>query len=283
MSVCVVFAQDNADKGGTVKGEVIEVGPEQGPIEGAEIKIISSNGKVLIEKTDADGSFKFTGVPLGRYTINVTKTGFRDRIGGPLVLVEGGEAFRRMKMIKDNFEQNKDVIPPQLLDLSIEPFLQHIAENIVSRYDLDTSTVDALKKSILDAVNSSTTQQKNKIAKATPQHPSMTYLKVLTLLLTEPNTKSAFAKHLTENQLNDYTVFSMSHTQQIRQATAQILTAFLDQLLMFSSKQHDAINKLLYELTDDSPIPVAIPVLGLPFQQTVAMAKNRFTDTRESI
>lgn len=278
MSVCVVFAQDNTDKGAILRGKVIGITLERNPVEGAEVKMISTDGKELIEKTDADGSFKFIGVPSGFYEINVTRNGYRDLLGKPLVLNEGEDAFQTFRIVKVNLGKNQDTIPPILL----ESFLQHLAEDIVNRYNLDKSTVDLLKISVLEAVNSATTLQKDRIAHAISLDPQRLHLEVLVLLLTELNTKSAFAKHLTKTQLQDYIVFSKSREQQMQQAIVQLLTAFLDQLLTLSSKQHEPINELLYEWTESWPhlatiAQVATIVRGTPLQQVIVFKEIVFT------
>ena len=99
------YAQDNIAGGATVTGEVTEIYEERIPIEGAKIKLISSNGKEYIEKSDTNGEYEFNDIPRGRYTINVIKAGYQDRLGKSIVVAEGGERYDRIKMIDWNHAQ----------------------------------------------------------------------------------------------------------------------------------------------------------------------------------
>ena len=85
--ICVVtfeglsFAQDNPANGGTLRGMITDVTPEQKPIEGVEIKIVAQDGTEFTTKTDANGDYKKAGIPAGRYLINISKEGYGKRIG----------------------------------------------------------------------------------------------------------------------------------------------------------------------------------------------------------
>ena len=76
ISIPIAHGQD-ADfigEGATIKGEIIDVSPEQNPIEGVTVKIVnSSDGREYIVTTDKDGIYEKAGLPAGRYTISVHK------------------------------------------------------------------------------------------------------------------------------------------------------------------------------------------------------------------
>ena len=84
ISICTLFGQDAVQNGSgvTIKGEVIDITPEQNPIEGVTVKIVNSaDGQEYIVTTDKDGFYEKTGLPAGRYMISVSKAGYGDRVG----------------------------------------------------------------------------------------------------------------------------------------------------------------------------------------------------------
>lgn len=94
--VGVVHAQ-----GATIKGEVIDISPEQRPIEGATVKIVNAaTEEEFTVKTNKTGFYEKKGLPAGRYMISVSKNGYGDRIGKPKAVAAGGEIFDRIKMKK---------------------------------------------------------------------------------------------------------------------------------------------------------------------------------------
>ncbi len=105
MSVSIVIAQEEDAVGGvTIKGEVIDLSPEQKPIAGVTVTIVNSaTGKEYTVKTDKDGAYEKKGLPAGRYMIGVSKPGYGERVGKPKVVAAGGEIFDRIKMRKKGF------------------------------------------------------------------------------------------------------------------------------------------------------------------------------------
>lgn len=98
--ISIVYAQPN-NIGVTIRGEVIDISPEQRPIEGVTVKIVNvADGEEYTVKTDKDGLYEKKGLPAGRYTISVSKRGYGDRVGKSKVVAAGGEIFDRIKMRK---------------------------------------------------------------------------------------------------------------------------------------------------------------------------------------
>ena len=94
-------AQEDVVGGATIKGEVIDVSPQQRPIAGVTVKIVNSaTGKEHTVKTDKDGAYEKKGLPAGRYMISVSKPGYGERVGKSKVVADGGEIFDRIKMRK---------------------------------------------------------------------------------------------------------------------------------------------------------------------------------------
>lgn len=77
MFMNIVIAQEKEVAGGTFKGEVIDVTPQQKPIPGVRVKLVSiATGKEYTVLTDKKGAYELKGIPAGRYTISVSKKGF---------------------------------------------------------------------------------------------------------------------------------------------------------------------------------------------------------------
>ena len=101
IAVNITFAQDDfARPGGTVRGQIVDTTEKQNPIEGVEVKIVAVDGKEYTAITDANGDYKQSGIPAGRYLISIYKDGYRDRLGKPVTVVDGGDHFFPLKMIK---------------------------------------------------------------------------------------------------------------------------------------------------------------------------------------
>ncbi len=101
MSVGLVLAQDDvASGGGTVRGQIVDTTPAQCPIDGVEVKIVAQGGEEYAATTDANGEYERTGIPAGRYLINIYKEGYGDRLGRPVRVVNGGDVYIAIKMPK---------------------------------------------------------------------------------------------------------------------------------------------------------------------------------------
>ena len=100
ISAGTVSAQDDfANLGGTVRGQIVD--PEwQFPIEGITVVILAEDGTEYTATTDGTGDYELTGIPAGRYLLSIYKKGYRDRIGKPITVVNGGDLSLPLKMIK---------------------------------------------------------------------------------------------------------------------------------------------------------------------------------------
>lgn len=267
ISVCIAFAEDTAINGATIYGEVIEANinarAEQIPIEGATVKIISSDGKERTVKTDAKGKYKISGLPAGRYTMSTHKDGYASRKGKSFVIARGGEISNVIKMIKKgNINQNQIKINLQ----KFEFLLQRVEESVAQRYKLDKSAVAALRQSILQEVNTVLKQetQNSREFTAALVGDNLGLLE----LLSHPNTKRTFAKHLTETQLQDYINFTKARRQQYQQAIVRIMTAFMDQAFSLTPNQRGKITQSLFQITKDRHLSL-MNILSQPFQEVV--------------
>ena len=90
--------------GATLRGHIMDITPQQNPIEGARVEIVSSDGKTYTVTTDASGYYELTGLARGRYSISVHKKGYGSRTGKSKVIASGGDGYDRIKMVKnENF------------------------------------------------------------------------------------------------------------------------------------------------------------------------------------
>ena len=234
ISTSIAFAEGNAMDGGTVRGFVFDTTPERNPIEGVTVNIVGTDDKVFTVKTDAKGEYKCDNLAAGRYLMNIHKRGYHERTGRAVTIVNGGDHSVQLKMSKlDDTEKR-----------FTEWMFQHIADSIGERYNLDARTVEAFHQSILEALNT-VLEQMNRNVRALGKTEDEGGTGFIMGLLSYPDCRAAFEKHLTETQLHDYIDFIKARQQRGRQAAAQLITAFLDQLLWLTHKQRENVITLL--------------------------------------
>ncbi|MBI3234428.1 MAG: TonB-dependent receptor [Bacteroidetes bacterium] len=91
----------------TVRGVVIEKDTKQ-PIEGALIKILTTNFEA---KSDAQGSFKIINIPIGRYDIEISQSGYSLIILNNIIISSAKENILTIEM---------DEIPTQLKEFKMK-------------------------------------------------------------------------------------------------------------------------------------------------------------------
>lgn len=251
--ICVVvfdgpsFAQDNAADGGTLRGTITDTTEARNPIKGVTVKIVAQDGTDYKIKTDANGDYKYTGLPAGRYLINIYKAGYLKRVGKPVTIVNGGDHLVRLKMGKKSGASAE-------VD---ETFLRHISESIGKRYNLDTQVVDALHQSISKAVETAWEDESEFVRSGEESGTAL-----IEALLTHPDCKAAFAKYLTETELQDYLDVNKARRQRDRLAAAQIMTAGLDQVLSLTTDQRQNVVRLLVDRMNNQPQLTSVDILG---------------------
>ena len=248
----ISYAQDDIPKGGTITVELSEAAAERKPIEGAEIKLISEDGKEYVKKSDATGKYKFTGIPAGRYSLNVTKAGYRDRIKNPLVLAEGGESYQHIKMIKGNIIPRPILVNANADTKRLETLIQHVSKDIGQLYGLDETTLKKLQKSVMDSIKATINKEGSLLKRVYQQASAEGNLGLLVVLLVDPDIKTSFADYLTELQFQSYVDSIKKRRQQVRKAFADTFTLYLDQALSLSPNQREDMSKLLYKWIDGS-------------------------------
>ena len=248
-SAHITFAQDDPANGGTIRGTITDLTPAQNPLAGVEVKIVDVNNKEITVKTDANGEYKCSGLPAGRYLISTYKRGYNTRLGRPVTVANGGDHLVRLKMTK------KDDTEKQWS----EGLIQLVAESIGTRYTLEAPIVEALHQSILEALNSVLEQLNRDVTAFAKTGDGSVGL--LEGLFSHPDCKAAFAKYLTETQLQDYMDFIKTLRQRDQQAFARYITAWLDQELSLTADQRKAIEQSILDTRGHASFPIALTTL----------------------
>ena len=287
MLLGVVFAEDNSLKSGTVRGRITDLTPAQNPIEDVEVKIVAQgSGKEWTTKTNADGEYEQSWLPTGRYLISISKAGYEDRIGKPVAVVDSGDHFISLKMskkskIKPPFERKPSRMN-SVLKPRIESLRQHLSESIGERYDLDPATINTLRLSIPESVETALEQDSRNIlffGKASEG----SNVALIKMLLSHPVCKAAFTRHLSEAQLQDYLEFTEARDIRDRQAVVHWITAALDKELSLRVDQREKVVQSLLKATENELFPTSMNALSLRPQQAAQLAQYRLKVSLDDI
>ena len=279
MSLGVVFAQDDALKGGTVRGLITDLTPAQNPIENVEVKIVAQDsGKEFIAETDAEGNYKHAGLPAGRYSISISKDGYDRRDGKPVTVVDGGDHFIPLKMSKKGkIKMLAKIRHDERMNISIKQrilsLLERVAEGVGKRYDLDEVAVKTLHRSILDSIEGESEPGGDLSIFAKPMEEGN--MSLLEMLLSHPVCQAAFAKHLSEAQLQDYLEFTEAREVRDRQTVVHWITAILDKELSLKTEQREKVVQSLLDATENELFPSSMNALWLNPQQAAQLAHYR--------
>ena len=272
MFAVIGFAQNQAANGGTLRGTITDTTQAQNPIEGVTVKIITQDGKEWTTTTDANGEYKRANLPAGRYLISIFRKGYLERHGRPVTVVNGGDHFVPLRMAKKSNTEKQWT----------EGLIRHVAENIGERYNLKEPVVAALHQSIHEALNTALEQMNRDVSEfaTTGKEGS---IGLLTGLLSHPDCRAAFARHLTETQLQDYIDFIKTLRQRDQQAVAQRITAWLDKELSLTTDQRKKVEQLILDTTENESFPVAISILEIDLRETVNLAHERLEISLDGI
>ena len=264
MFIGLIFAQEDAVNGGTVRGTITDTTEAQNPIEGVDVRIIDPRGTEYNTKTDANGEYKRSGIPAGRYLINIFKKGYGNRLGKPVTIVDGGDHFVPLRMAKKG----------NVEDRWSAGLLRHISESMGERYYLDKPVVEALRQSIFEALNTVLEQMNRDVPEfaRTGQDGSVGLLEGL---FSHPDCRAAFTEPLTEAQLQDYVDFIKILRQRDQQAVAQYITAWLDQELSLTVDQRKNFEQLLLDATANEAFPISISLLEIDILEAVQLVNDK--------
>ena len=124
----------------------------------------------------------------------------------------------------------------------LDSLLERVGESVGQRYELDEITVNSLRQDVRESVRAQLDQGKgDKLAGAA----RVGGMDLLEMLLSQPEYKAAFAKHLNEEQLQDYLDFTRARRQGEQRAVNRQLIADLDQQLSLTADQRKQIEQIL--------------------------------------
>ena len=267
MFIGIVFAQDDPADGGTIRGTITDLTQGQKPIEGVEVKIVAQDSTEYTTKTDANGDYKKSGIPAGSYLMSIHKEGYNERTGKRVIIVKGGDHYVPLKMSKKGNFGTRSEVPARradpTLDRKIESLLQRVAENISKRYNLDEPVVKVLRQPIFKSIEISieTALRQDENLRVFAKAATDGNVALLELLLLHPSTKPAFAKHLTDTQLQDYLKFNRARQQRNLQATARQIVVLLDRELSLTADQRRSVEQLLLDTTESESFPTAMSMM----------------------
>ena len=280
MSLGVVFAQNDALEGGTVRGLITDLTPTQNPIEGVEVKVVAqdSGNQEFITKTDVDGNYEHAGLPAGRYLISIFKDGYNARAGTPVTIVKGGDHFVPLKMtqkgkIEPFFEVQRDERMNIIVKQRIVSLLERVAESVGTRYDLDEAVIGALHQSILNSIEGTSERSGDLSIFAKPTEEGN--MSLIETILSHPSCQAEFEKHLNEAQFKDYLEFTEARLQRDRQAVAHWITVALDKELSLRTDQREKVVQSLLDTTEDELFPTSMDVLWFSPQQAAQLMHYR--------
>ena len=152
--------------------------------------------------------------------------------------LDGDRMQRAIQDRMDNFVQ-------QVTD----PLVQRVSKSIIQLYNLDQTAVSELRQSIQKSAEAVLKQPDGLFALTTAARNG-NYTEMLETLLSHPNCKTAFAKYLNEEQLQEYMDYTLAREQRDRQVVARYLTAWLDQQLSLTVDQRERIEQRLIAKTE---------------------------------
>ena len=181
-----------------------------------------------------------------------------------------GEKQLRRDRIQRAAQDRMDDLVKQVTD----PLVQRVSKNVIQRYNLDQTAVNELCQSIKEFAEALLTQPEDLLALITAARKG-NYTKMLETLLSHPNCKTAFAKYLNEEQLQEYMDYTLAQEQRGRQAVARHLTAWLDQQLSLTVDQREKMEqRLIANAGKGRPLSPGDMVLNPP--RPAGVVRRRF-------
>ena len=279
MFLGIAFAQDKTLSVGTLRGQITDLTPAQNPIEGVEVKIVPRDGgKAFTTKTDANGNYEHTGLPVGRYLLSISKEGYGKRDGKPVTIVNGGDHFVPLKMMpKGNIEPPFAIPPAERLNVMVKQrvvsVLQRFTESVGDRYGLDAAAAKAFHGSILNSIVE--TLDRNGNLNAFAKAIEAGNMSLLEILLSYPTIRAAFTEHLNEAQLQDYIDFTAARRQRDQAVVAQRIAVLLDKELSLTVEQREKVMQSLLDASGSEGFPISMSTLRLGSQQAVHLVHYR--------
>ena len=137
----------------------------------------------------------------------------------------------------------------------MERLLPQLGEHIGRHYALDEAAVDKFRATVFESVNTMLEQD-------TPRGWGLENLRAddftrVETMLSQPGWREAFAKCLTEKQLQDYTDFTHTRRQLDQQAVRKQIAAWLDRPLSLTADQRGKVEQAISAATEGKPMAIS--------------------------
>ena len=127
----------------------------------------------------------------------------------------------------------------------LDYLLEQVGQSLGQRYNLDQTTIDKLKRSIVESIEIQLKQEKTSNVRSFAGAVRKGGMEMLEIVLSQPGCRAALAKHLNDKQLQDYLDFTRARGQRDQQAINRHLTAVWDHQLSLTANQRRQIEQLL--------------------------------------
>lgn len=137
----------------------------------------------------------------------------------------------------------------------MERLLPQLGEHIGRHCALDEAAVDKFRATVFESVNTMLEQD-------TPRGWGLENLRaddftLVETMLSQPGWREAFAKCLTEKQLQDYTDFTHTRRQLDQQAVRKQIAAWLDRPLSLTADQRGKVEQAISAATEGKPMAIS--------------------------
>ena len=95
--IAVPEDQDTS-KGGTIIGDIQDTTLLENYLSEVRVIFVKADGQEFETQSDKNGHFERSGLPAGRYTVNLYKSGYQNRLGKPVSVIDDGRHYVPLTM-----------------------------------------------------------------------------------------------------------------------------------------------------------------------------------------
>ena len=96
------------DQGGTILGTIKDTTLLENYLSGVRVVCVKADGQEFETQSDKDGHFERAGLPAGQYVVNIYKSGYEDRVGKPVSVIDDGRHYVPLTMNKVKISGDND-------------------------------------------------------------------------------------------------------------------------------------------------------------------------------
>merc|ERR1712000_343411 len=159
---------------------------------------------------------------------------------------------------------------------------EQVGQSLGQRYNLDQTTIDKLKRSIVESIEIQLKQEKTGNVRSFAGAARKGGMEMLEIVLSQPGCRAALAKHLNDKQLQDYLDFTRARGQRDQQAINRHLTAVWDHQLSLTANQRRQIEQLLSAKTGTQWRLTSMDVL-YDSEESVNMAYHKLKASMDEV